>query len=325
MENEPAARQHVGSLKAGNTVDERFVLAERNVSSKRDGEPFLSLVLADKTGRIKAVAWDQVDRLLAQTAVGQVVRVKGTVTEYRGELQLVVRQMAAVAAETVDPADFLPASDRDIEGMFDRLVQITTAVESDDLRRLFEAFWQDADFVIRFKRAPAAKYMHHAYIGGLLEHCLSMALLADKVAGHYDGLDRDLLVAGAVLHDIGKVHEFEYAAAIDYSDAGRLVSHIVIGVEMLNEKLSRVPDFSPRRARLLKHLIVSHHGSREFGSPEPPETLEAVLLNYIDEIDSKVNGIRRFIAEEDPDAAWTGYHRLLGRHFYIVRPSEKEG
>ena len=134
-----------------------------------------------------------------------------------------------------------------------------------------------------------------------------------------------MLVAGAVLHDIGKVHEFEYAAAIDYSDEGRLVSHIVIGVEMLDQKLSEVSDFPPQRARLLKHMIVSHHGSREFGSPEPPKTLEAVLLNYIDEIDSKVNGIRRFMAQEAPDASWTGYHRLLGRHFFIVRPPEEEG
>jgi 3'-5' exoribonuclease len=190
---------------------------------------------------------------------------------------------------------------------------------------LFSAFWADGDFVASFKRAPAAKYMHHAYLGGLLEHCLSMASLAEKLARHYSGIDADLLVAGAVLHDIGKIREFDCGVQIDYSDEGRLVSHIVIGVEMLNEKLRTLPSISPERAHLLKHMIISHHGVREFGSPEPPKTIEAVLLNYIDEIDAKVNGIRQFMAREDPDASWTSYHRLLGRHFYTGKaPAEEE-
>jgi 3'-5' exoribonuclease len=158
--------------------------------------------------------------------------------------------------------------------------------------------------------------MHHAYIGGLLEHTLSMTSLADKIAGHYSGINRDLLLSGAILHDIGKVDEFEYQFKIDYSDKGRLLNHIVIGLKMVDEKLSEIKYFPEDQVLLLKHLIVSHHGTREFGSPEPPKTIEAVLLNYIDEIDSKVNAIRDFIAAEDPDETWTSYHRLLERHFY---------
>jgi 3'-5' exoribonuclease len=143
-----------------------------------------------------------------------------------------------------------------------------------------------------------------------------MALLADKVAGHYSGVDRDLLIVGAVLHDIGKIRELSYDVAIDYTDEGRLLSHIAIGLEIVQAKIQSLAEFPPEQAALVKHMIVSHHGAREFGSPEPPKTIEAVLLNYIDEIDSRVNGIREFMAADDPDAPWTAYHRLLERQFY---------
>ena len=149
-----------------------------------------------------------------------------------------------------------------------------------------------------------------------MEHTLSMALLVERIAGHYNGVDLDLLLAGVVLHDIGKIREFDYKFNIDYSDEGRLLSHIVIGLQMVDGKLNGIENFPDKKAFLLKHLIISHHGTRDFGSPEPPKTLEAVLLNYIDEIDSKVNGIRDFMAAEDPNADWTSYHKILGRYFY---------
>ena len=172
------------------------------------------------------------------------------------------------------------------------------------------------EFVEKFKKAPAAKIMHHAYIGGLLEHTLSMCFLADKIAGHYSGLDRDLLIAGTILHDIGKIREFEYELSIDYSDEGRLLSHIVIGLGMIDEKIKGIKEFPDNLALLLRHMIVSHHGARDFGSPEPPKTIEAVLLNYIDEIDSKVSGIREFMASDETGGNWTKYHKILERHFY---------
>jgi 3'-5' exoribonuclease len=184
------------------------------------------------------------------------------------------------------------------------------------MKALFAAFWSDDAFVAAYTRAPAAKRMHHAYIGGLLEHTLSMAVLSELVAGHYNGVDRDLLLAGVILHDVGKIRELEYVNHIDYTDEGRLLSHIVIGLSMLDEKLTQVPDFPEAQARLLKHMIVSHHGSREFGSPEPPKTIEAVLLNSIDEMDSRVNSIREYVAQDPSDGSWTPYHRLLERHFY---------
>ncbi len=310
-------KRFITDINAGDVVDDIFVLAEKILSQKRDGNNFLNVTLSDKTGTLKGVVWDNVDQIAAHVTSGDFVSIRGTVGEYKGTLQLVVKAMAVCAQEAVDPSDFLPATSRDIDGMFQRLVTITGSLTTPYLKTLFDAFWKDEEFVRKFKTAPAAKKMHHAYIGGLLEHTLSMASLADKVAGHYSGVDRDLLVSGAVLHDIGKTDEFEYQIKIDYTDEGRLLNHIVIGLKMVDEKLSGIEDFPEDQIFLLKHMIVSHHGVREFGSPEPPKTIEAVLLNYIDEIDSKVNGIRDFMASEDPNETWTSYHRLLERHFYM--------
>ncbi|MBW2573699.1 MAG: HD domain-containing protein [Deltaproteobacteria bacterium] len=275
-------KRFITDIKAGDVVDDIFVLAEKILSQKRDGDNFLNVTLSDKTGTLKGVVWNNVDQIAAAVTSGDFVSIRGTIGEYKGMLQLIVKGMDPCAPEVVDPSDFLPATSRDIDGMFQRLVKITESLTTPYLKKLFDAFWKDKEFVRKFKTAPAAKKMHHAYIGGLLEHTLSMTSLADKVAGHYSGIDRDLLVSGAVLHDIGKIDEFEYQFKIDYTDEGRLLNHIVIGIKMVDEKLSGIEDFPEDRILLLKHLIVSHHGAREFGSPEPPKTIEAVLLNYID-------------------------------------------
>jgi 3'-5' exoribonuclease len=306
----------VENLRAGDVVDDVFVLVDKHMAQKRNGENFLNITLADRTGRIKGVVWDQVETINGLSDAGDFVFTKGSVSEYKGMLQLVVKGMERCAEGTVEPVDFLPATARDVDKMMARLKEVTATLRAPHLKKLFELFWADSEFSDAFKTAPAAKKMHHAYLGGLLEHTLSMTLLADMIAGHYGGVDRDMLIAGAILHDVGKIREFEYARKIDYTDEGRLVSHIVIAVEMLNQKIGQIDAFPQEHARLLKHMIISHHGMREFRSPEPPKTIEAVLLHYIDEIDSKVNGIREFMAAEDTGESWTAYHRLLERHFY---------
>lgn len=306
----------VDQLRVTDTVADLFVLADKTFAQKRDGSHYLNVTLSDRTGSIRGVIWEQAERISERVSSGDVVRIEGSVSEYRGDLQLVIKKLDACPADTVDPAHFLPVTTHSIDGMFDRLAKMTRSMSTDPLRKLLDAFWRDENFVHRFKSAPAAKKMHHAYVGGLLEHTLSMAVLAERIGGHYSGIDMDLLLAGVILHDMGKIQEFEYRFAIDYSDEGRLLSHIVIGLRILDEKLKAVTDFPIETEYLLKHMIVSHHGSRDFGSPEPPKTLEAILLNYIDEIDSKIIGIREFMAAEDPQSAWTSYHKLLGRHFY---------
>jgi len=309
-------KRFVSDLAAGSTVDEVFLLARRNMAHKKDGNPFLNVTLADRSGQVNGVVWDQVERIAAAAAEGDFVHVRAQAGEYRGSLQLVVKDMARVPEEQVDAADFLAATTRDVDQMLDGLKNMTARMQTPYLRALFDLFWADADFVAAYTSAPAAKHMHHAYIGGLLEHTLSMAILSETIAKHYSGVDRDLLLAGVILHDVGKTRELDYARRIDYTDEGRLLSHIVIGLSMLDEKLKQLPDFPEDQAQLLKHMIISHHGSREFGSPEPPKTIEAVLLNYIDEMDSRVNSIREYVAKDESDGSWTSYHRLLERHFY---------
>lgn len=309
-------KQYVGSFKAGDKADDVFVLYKKNLAQKKDGSDYLNITLSDRTGKIKAVVWDNVDKITAGTNADEYVHVRGNVSEYKGTLQIVIKSMETILPDSIDSSEFLPATGRDIDSMLKQLAGLSDSIKEKKLRELFTAFWNDAEFVEKFKKAPAAKKMHHAYIGGLLEHTLSMALLADKIAGHYRGLDRDLLIAGTILHDIGKIREFEYDIKIDYSDEGRLLSHIVIGLRMVDEKIKEIKEFPGALALMLRHMIVSHHGTRDFGSPEPPKTVEAVLLNYIDEIDSKMSGIREFIASGEGGGNWTTYHKILERHFY---------
>lgn len=322
--NRVAKKKYVNEIKPGEMIEEIFVLSQKTLSQKRDGGNFLNVVLSDRTGDLKGVVWDNVLQIAADNSSGDYVSVKGTVSEYRGTHQIVVREMVPLAQGQVQPADFLPATRQDVDNMLKRLRRVITTVATGPIKTLLEAFFEDETFVQKFKTAPAAKKMHHAFIGGLLEHTLSMALLTERIAPHYIGIDRDLLMAGAILHDIGKIEELQYQHMFDYSDEGRLLSHIVIGVRLIEQKIETISDFPSQQAMLLKHLIVSHHGSREFGSPEVPKTLEAVLLHHIDEIDSKINAIRDFMAADDGGEAWTGYHRLLERHFYKGTPPGNE-
>ncbi len=309
-------KQFVSQIRSGETIDDRFAVSEKFLARKKDGNAFLNLIFSDKTGTIKAVVWDGVENIAQSLAPGDIVHVTGAANQYRDTLQIVVKSVSPVPKNLIDPSDYLPASRRDPDQMMERLIRLADGIQTPCLNALLKYFWEDEDFMRRFKAAPAAKHMHHAYIGGLLEHTLSLALLADKVADHYAGIDRDMLITGAILHDIGKTRELEYDNRIDYSMEGRLINHIVIGVEMVEKKIAAMDEFPALPALLLKHMLISHHGSRELGSPEPPKTLEAVLLNYLDEIDAKINGIREFMASQDPEAEWTSYHKLLERFFY---------
>jgi 3'-5' exoribonuclease len=317
----PMKKQFVNQIHAGDVLADCYVLAEKTMAQKKDGNNYLNLVLSDRTGSIKGVVWDNVGKISSQAETGAVVAVKGHVGEYRNNLQVVVKEMTVVSSDETDPSDFMLSTERDVDQMFERIVALSESLDAWYLKALFNAFWEDESFTSQFKRAPAAKKMHHAYIGGLLEHTLSMAVLADKIAEHYNGIDRDLLVSGAILHDIGKTREFDYDIGIDYSDEGRMVNHIVIGLQMIEEKMGTIASFPGEPALLLKHMVVSHHGSKELGSPEPPKTIEAVMLNCIDEMDSRVQAVREFMGKEDPGETWTSFHRLLGRHFYRGKPT----
>ncbi len=313
MEN-PEKRLFVADLAVGSVVDDVFLLAEKRRAEKKDGASFLRVRFTDRTGSADGVLWDDVEEIDGNCIAGGAVRVRGTVSQFGDKLQIKIRNMTPV--EDFDPADFLPSTGRNVADMFRKLTQITDRMKNPDLLRLIRAFWDDPEFVRLFKQAPAAKKMHHDYLGGLLEHTLSMAILVDRIAGHYRNVDMDLLLTGVILHDVGKVREFEYHNRIDYTTEGRLVTHIVLGCSMIDEKIAAVKEFPKETAMMLKHLVVSHHGGREFGSPVPPMTIEAILLHYIDEIDARVMGVRKYMEKDLAEGDFTAYHRLLDRHFY---------
>ncbi|MEW5735862.1 MAG: HD domain-containing protein [Thermodesulfobacteriota bacterium] len=307
---------YVEAIRPGDPVDGVFALSEKTVSVKKDGGSYLTLRLSDATGQMKAVMWDNVDQVKGAFGADDYVFVKGRASEYRGELQVVVSAIGRVAPEQVDPADFLPATGKDVAKMMESLRTLAESVADPMVKELLAAFFEDPELAAEFPRAPAAKSMHHAYVGGLLEHTLSVTVLADMCSRHFAGLDRDLLLAGAVLHDVGKTRELSAKGKIDYTNAGRLLSHIVLGVRIADRLLGKVPGFPEEKAMLIRHMIVSHHGLREFGSPEPPKTLEALVLNLIDDLDAKVNGVRAFLAQSAEGDAWTAFHRLLERQFF---------
>ena len=305
----------VRDLAPGDNVDDVFAAADKQVLLKKNGERYLTVALSDVSGRVKAVAWDNVEEIKAAFESGDYVWVKGRAADYRGEIQVVMAEAARLDPGGVDPSLFLPKTRRDPEKMLARLAALAESIGRGPLRELCAGLLSDTAFTGRFIHAPAAKSMHHAYVGGLLEHTLSVALMAEKVALHY-GLDRDFLIAGALFHDLGKIEEFSMKGAIEYSDEGRLLNHVVLGLRLLDGRIALQADLPPEEALLLRHMVVSHHGAREFGAPEPPKTLEAVALNLIDDLDAKVAGIRDFLDSQTGDGAWSAYHNLLGRHFF---------
>ena len=298
-------------------VESVFLVRDKVVGIAKNGKPYLTLKLMDRSGEVEGRVWDRVDELTAQFERDDFIRVAGKASVYLGKMQVIVQELARLDESTVDLADFLPVANRPVAEMVDDLKGRVASCRDPYLRALLEAFLADPAFLAAFSRAPAAKAMHHVYLGGLLEHSLAVATLADDICRRYPGLNRDLLVAGALLHDIGKISELRYARSFEYTDVGKLLGHIVIGVEMVEEKLRSLPGFPLELAILIKHLLLSHHGQYEYGSPKRPKTLEAVILNFIDDLDSKINGVRTHLDRDSGnESAWTQYHRLYDRYFF---------
>jgi 3'-5' exoribonuclease len=306
----------VEQIRERDWVDSPFLVRDKIMAMAKNGKPYMTLKLVDRTGEVEGRVWDRVDEFSDRFGKDDFLRVQGKASVYLGKMQLVVQELARLADGEVDLADYLPVATRSTDELVAEFRTRVGSLTDPHLRGLLEAFLADAAFLQLYATAPAAKTMHHVYLGGLLEHSLAVADLADDVSRRYPGVQRDLLVAGALLHDIGKVAELCYERSFDYTDEGKLIGHIVMGVEMVEEKVRQLPDFPRNLATLVKHLLLSHHGQYEFGSPKRPKTLEAVILNFLDDLDSKINGVRTHI-ERDPDngSAWTSYHRLYDRYF----------
>jgi 3'-5' exoribonuclease len=307
----------VSEVKDRSQVDSVFLVKEKITAMAKNGKPYLTLRLMDKSGEVDGKVWDNIDALSATFEKDDFIAIRSKATVYLGKMQLVISELKRVPEEEVELADFLPETERNIGEMVKELAALITTIREPHLRRLLLAFYDDAPFMARYRTAPAAKGMHHVCLGGLLEHSLAVATLVDRIVPLYAELNRDLLIAGALLHDVGKVREMTYLRSFDYTDEGKLIGHITIGVEMLQEKIAAIDGFPPELAMLMKHLILSHHGQYEYGSPKRPKTIEATILNYLDDLDSKINGIRTHIRKEpDNPSLWTSYHRLYDRYFF---------
>ena len=310
-------KQFIAEIKDRDAVDSVFLVKEKIMAMAKNGKPYLNLRLMDKSGEVESKVWDNVDAIGALFEKNDFLAVRGKASVYLGKLQVIISELKRVAEEEVVLANFLPETERSIQEMEAELFSMVATISDPNLKRLLSAFFEDPELMKLYRLAPAAKGMHHVYLGGLLEHSLAVARLVEQIVPLYDGLNRDLLIAGALLHDVGKVREMTYMRSFDYSDEGKLLGHITIGVEMVHEKVSAMAGFPPELAMLVKHMLLSHHGQYDFGSPKRPKTLEATILNYLDDLDSKINGIKTHIRKEPENgSSWTAYHRLYDRYFY---------
>jgi len=316
---------YVADIRERDQVESPFLVRDKITAMAKNGKPYLTLRLMDKSGELEGRVWDRVDELSARFERDDFVQVRGKASSYLGKMQLVVQELEKLDERAIALGDFLPVAAENATALQQRLKQLLATLQNTDLRQLMQAFVDDEEFLEKYSLAPAAKSMHHVYLGGLLEHSLAIAALVDDVSARYPELDRDLLIVGALLHDVGKIEELVYQRSFDYSDEGKLLGHIMLGVEMVDEKLRQLPAFPKPLAVHLKHLLLSHHGQYEYGSPKRPKTLEATVLNYLDDLDSKINGIRSHIARDTRiESSWTSYHRLYDRYFYKGEPPGPE-
>ncbi len=291
-----------------------FLVHTKDVRQKKSGEPYLSLLLGDRTGEVDAKMWDNVAEVMDTFDRDDFVKVKGLLQIFQNRPQLTIHKMARLEDSDVNLGDYFPSSERNPDEMFAELRGIVSDIRNPHLHALLDAFMDDEKIARMYRSAPAAKTVHHAFLGGLLEHVLSVCKLCRVTAAHYKGIDLDLLMTGAILHDVGKTTELSYERTFGYSTGGQLLGHIVIGMQMLNDKIARVPDFPPKLRILLEHMILSHHGELEYGSPKVPVFLEALLLHHLDNLDSKMECMRAAIARDrNVDGCWTAYNSALDR------------
>lgn len=319
------SKTFVSAIKDRDPVDSVFLVKDKIIAMAKNGKPYMNLKLMDKSGEIEAKVWDNVDVLGGVFEKDDFVAVKGKASIYLNKMQLVVAELKRIPESAIQLADFLPTTLRDIAEMEGELGALVSSLKDPHLRTMMESFLSDTVFMEGYRTAPAAKGMHHVYLGGLLEHSLAVAKLADTILPLYAPLNRDLLLVGALLHDIGKVREMVYLRSFDYTDEGKLIGHITIGVEMIQEKIAAIPGFPLETAILLKHMMLSHHGQYEYGSPKRPKTMEATILNYLDDLDAKINGIRTHVGKEpESSSRWSSYHKLYDRYFFKGVPENPD-
>ena len=304
----------VNELEPNRVVTTSFLVRAKEIRQKKSGELYLSLILGDRTGEVDAKMWDNVAEVMDTFDRDDFVKIKGLVQVYQNRPQVTIHKVRRMDESEVEFIDYFPSSTRDPNEMWAELRGLAAGMSNPHLKGLLAAVLDDEEIAARYRRAPAAKQIHHAYLGGLLEHVLSLCQLARITAAHYRDIDFDLLLTGVVLHDIGKIYELHYERGFSYSDDGQLLGHIMMGVRMIGEKLRGLPDFPPPLRTLVEHMVLSHHGRLEFGSPKLPQFPEALLLHYLDDMDSKMECMRNLLEKDrQVEGSYTGYCAPLER------------
>jgi 3'-5' exoribonuclease len=307
----------ISDLQEGQKISAVFLVKTKDLRKKKNGGDFLMMSLSDKTGNITSMMWENFESAVDTFQQNDFVEVRGVTYIYNNSLQLQVHRIRKVPEDQVDIRDFLTGGEEDVDTLFLEMMDTVDGISNKFLKELLGEIFSDSRIVEKFKKAPAAKMIHHAYLGGLLKHTVSLIRLCKDVAKRYPHLNRDLLLAGAMLHDIGKIDELTYDRAFDYADEGRLLGHIVITCRIVERFIGKIHGFPPDLKNILLHLLVSHHGSYEFGSPKRPKCSEAFVLYYLDDLDSKIESLRDFISKDTVlEGNWTNFNKNLGRYLY---------
>jgi 3'-5' exoribonuclease len=325
------SRRYIRQFVDGDSLDDVFLLGDKQLRVNRQGNPYLQVEMRDRSGQITARLWNAGENLARQFDTGDFVHARGKVQLYQGGLQVILSQLSPIEGEKFDLADFLPHSEQDLARLQEKLKALLGQIKEPHLKALAEVFLMDSELMTQLAAAPAGVRNHHAYIGGLLEHIVKLLEIGERVLPLYPGLDKDLVQLGFFIHDLGKVRELAFEKTFAYTDEGQLIGHLVIGVELLGEKIAEAEGMMgepfPRELVLrLKHMIVSHHGSYEFGSPKLPMTPEAVALHALDNFDAKVHSFLRDIREDkNSSSAWTPFNQSLQRKLFKGGEAPAEG
>jgi len=312
-------------LEPGNQVESAFLVVRKELRQGGRAGLFLDLTLCDPTGRIPAKVWENAAAIAERFEVGDVVEVTGVVETFRDELQLKIGELRPLPRDEVDPSDFLPRSRKDSATLEARIAQVVKSIQSPHLRELLMGLFRDQEFRKRFLTAPGAKALHHAYIGGLIEHTAEVVELCEKVCEVFPQLDRDLLLASAIIHDVGKMEELSWQTAFEYTDEGQLLGHLVLGERLVLARANEIEGFPEELKLRLSHMILSHHGTAEFGSPKTPMTAEAIALHHAEDLGAKINMfVGQIETAREKGQRWTERHFLLGRSLYVGDVEEEE-
>lgn len=302
----------IETLREGTGVNDIYLCKHKQAAVTKNGKPYENLILQDKTGTLDAKIWEPDSPGIDDFDVFDYVEVIGDVTSFNGALQLSIKRIRKVREGEYDPKDYLPVSKKDIEVMYKELLELSAKIQNPQILQLVNSFFaEDLEFVKKFKNHSAAKTVHHGFVGGLLEHTLSVVKLCDYFCKSYPLLNRDLLIAAAMFHDIGKIWEISGFPENDYTDDGQLLGHIMIATEMIGERIRKIPGFPPKVASELKHCILAHHGELEYGSPKKPALLEALALNFADNTDAKMQTMIEVLESNSQNEGWLGYNRFF--------------